>query len=52
MLSHAECERLVTTCGGAGQSHLDFELSAGTALKGHGFSRAVTGREKRIGFSR
>jgi hypothetical protein len=35
-----------------GQSHLDFELSAGTALKGHGFSRAVTGREKRIGFSR
>jgi hypothetical protein len=36
----------------AGQLHLDFKLSAGTALKGHGFSRAKTWCEKRTGFSR
>jgi len=35
-----------------GQSHERILVLAGTALKGHGFSRAETWREKRPGFSR
>jgi len=42
-------------CGctrGTGQSHFDFSMRTGTALKGHGFSRAETRCKKRTGLGR